>query len=267
MDTSPTGRLVTKCMLDAMDAGLGHGETPIFPINVFLLKDGINYNPGDPNYDLFERACEVSAKRLFPNFVSVDSPYNLKYYVPGDYRTFPTTMGCRTKVLSNVNGPNESSSRGNFAFTTINLPMLALDAKEKYPNSKDKRLEKFFKDFDKYINLSHDYLQYRYNIIAHKKVKNFPFLMGQGLWMDSEKLGPEDEIGEVLKHASLSIGFCGLAECLVALMGHHHGESEDAQKLGLKIVGHLREMTDKFTEDEHMNWSTFATPKHQWAAV
>ena len=267
MDTSPEGRLVTKCMLDAMDAGLGHGETPIFPINVFLLKDGINYNPGDPNYDLFERACEVSAKRLFPNFVSADAPYNLKYYVPGDYRTFPTTMGCRTKVLSNVNGPNESSSRGNFSFTTINLPMLALDAKKQYPNSQEKRLEKFFKDFDKYINLSHDYLQYRYNIIAHKKVKNFPFLMGQGLWMDSEKLGPEDEIGEVLKHASLSIGFCGLAECLVALVGHHHGESEDAQKLGLKIVGHLREMTDKFTNDERMNWSTFATPKHQWAAA
>ena len=172
---------------------------------------------------------------------------------------------CRTKVLSNVNGPNESSSRGNFAFTTINLPMLALDAKKQYPNSQEKRLEKFFKDFDKYINLSHDYLQYRYNIIAHKKVKNFPFLMGQGIWMDSEKLDPEDEIGEVLKHASLSIGFCGLAECLVALVGHHHGESEDAQKLGLKIVGHLRKMTDKFTEEEHMNWSCFSSPAESTA--
>lgn len=265
MDTSPEGRLVTKWVLNAIDAGLGHGETPIFPISVFLLKDGINYNPEDPNYDLFIRACEVSAKRLFPNFVSVDSPYNLKYYVPGDYRTFPTTMGCRTKTLANVNGPSYSSSRGNFAFTTINLPMIALDARAKYPDDQDKRIEYFYKVYDHYIELSRKYLQYRYDIIAHKKVKNFPFLMGQGLWMDSEKLGPEDEIGSVLKHASISIGFCGLAECLVALTGHHHGESEDAQKLGLEIVRHLRKKTDEYTEKYHMNWACFSTPAESTA--
>ena len=174
---------------------------------------------------------------------------------------------CRTRVMNNVNGPEESGSRGNFSFMTINLPLIALDAKKKYPNSQDKRIKSFFKEFDKYIEMSRRYIVKRYNFISHRKAKSFSFLMGQGVWMDSEKLGPEDEIKEVLKHASLSIGFCGLAECLVALVGYHHGESEDAQKLGLEIVGHLRKMTDRFTEEEHMNWSTFATPKHQWAAA
>jgi len=257
MDTSPEGRLVTRMTLEAIWNGLGNEETPIFPISVFNLKSGVNYNPEDPNYDLFKLACKVSAKRLFPNFTNADAPYNLQYYKEGDYRTYPTTMGCRTRVLSNVNGPNESSSRGNFAFVTINLPMLALDAKGD--------VNKFFKLFDKYIKLSKEYLEYRYSIIAHKKVKNFPFLMGQGLWMDSDKLGPEDEIAPVLKHASLSIGFCGLAECLVALIGKHHGESEEAQELGLKIVSHLREMTDKFANKTHMNWSTFASPAESTA--
>jgi len=252
MDTSPEGRLITKMTLMAIWNGLGNDETPIFPISVFILKDGINYREGDPNYDLFKLACKVSAKRLFPNFANCDAPYNLQYYKEGDYRTYPTTMGCRTRVLSNVNGPDESSCRGNFAFVTINLPMLALDAKGD--------VNKFFKLFDKYIKLSKKYLEYRYDIIAHKKVKNFPFLMGQGLWMGSEKLGPEDEIAPVLKHASLSIGFCGLAECLVALTGKHHGESKEAQELGLKIVGHLREMTDKFAKKDSMNWSCFASP-------
>lgn len=265
MDTSPEGRLVTKWTLEAIWNGLGNGETPIFPISVFLLKKGVNYDPGDPNYDLFVRACEVSAKRLFPNFVSVDAPYNLKYYVPGDYRTFPTTMGCRTKVLSNVNGPNQSSSRGNFAHNTINLPMLALDAKAKYPDDEEKRIKYFYELFDKYIDLSKRYLEYRYNIIAHKKVKNFPFLMGQHLWMGSEELKEDDEIGSVLKHASISIGFCGLAECLVALVGHHHGESDSAQALGLEIVRHLRHKTDEFTQATHMNWSCFSSPAESTA--
>lgn len=265
MDTSPEGRLVTKMTLKAMYEGLGNGETPIFPINIFTTKAGINYNPGDPNYDLFKLSCKVSAKRLFPNFCNQDAPYNLKYYVPGDYRTFITTMGCRTRTLENVNGPSVTSSRGNFAFNTINLPMLALDARTEYPDDEPKRIEKFFKDFDHYIDLSKEYLEYRYEIIARKKVKNFPFLMGQGLWLDSEKLGPEDEIRSVLKHASISIGFCGLAECLVALIGKHHGESSVAQELGLKIVKHLREKTDKFKEETHMNWSTFATPAESTA--
>ncbi len=257
MDTSPEGRLVTKEVLNAIMAGLGNGETPIFPISVFQLKDGVNYNPGDANYDLFLRACEVSAKRLFPNFVNLDAPYNLPYYKPGDYNSYVATMGCRTRVMSNVNGPEESGSRGNFSFVTINLPKLALEAKGD--------LEGFWKLFDKYIALSHDYLLFRLQTIAEKHVYNYPFLMGQGVWMDSDKLKPTDKIREVLKHASYSIGFCGLAECLVALIGKHHGESPEAQELGLKIVGHLREMLDDYTKKEHMNWTCFGTPAESTA--
>jgi len=265
MDTTPEGRLATKEVLNAIWAGLGNGETPIFPISVFQLKAGVNYNPGDRNYDLFQKACKVSAKRLFPNFVNLDAPYNLQYYKPGDYNTYTATMGCRTRVASNVNGPEQFGSRGNFAFTTINLPKLAIEAKLYGKDDQEKVMAKFWELFDKYINLSKRYLEQRYDIIAHKKVKNFPFCMGQGVWMDSEKLGPEDEIAPVLKHCSISIGFCGLAECLVELTGKHHGESEKSQELGLKIVGHLRETTDRFTQETHMNWSTFGTPAESTA--
>lgn len=194
------------------------------------------------------------------NFVNENAPYNAQYYKPGNYNSLVATMGCRTRVMSNVNGPEESGSRGNFASIAINLPMLALIAKEKYPEDEEKRISYFYELYDKYIMISKRALEKRYKLISHKKVKNFPFLMGQHVWMDSEKLSPEDEIGSVLKHASISIGFCGLAECLVALTGHHHGESEDAQKLGLEIVKHLRKKTDNFTEETGLNWSTFGTP-------
>lgn len=257
MDTSPEGRLATRETLNAIWAGLGNGETAIFPISVFQLKAGVNYNPEDPNYDLFQLACKVSAKRLFPNFVNIDAPYNLQYYKPGNYNSCVATMGCRTRVMSNVNGPEESGSRGNFSFITINLPKLALEAKGD--------LNKFWELFDKYIRISHDYMLSRLAVIEQKHVYNYPFLMGQGVWMGSEKLKPTDTIKDVLKHASYSIGFCGLAECLVALTGHHHGESEEAQQLGLEIVGHLRDMTDKYTEEEHRNWSCFGTPAESTA--
>ena len=257
MDTSPEGRLATREVLNAIMAGLGNGETPIFPISVFQLKSGVNYNPDDPNYDLFIKACKVSAKRLFPNFVNLDAPYNLQYYKPGDYNSYVATMGCRTRVMSNVNGPEESGSRGNFAFVTLNLPKLALEAKGD--------LDEFWRLYDKYIDIAHDYILFRLQTIADKHVFNFPFLMGQGVWMDSEKLKPTDKIADVLKHASYSIGFCGLAECLVALVGKHHGESAAAQELGLKIVGHLRERTDAFTKAEHMNWTCFGTPAESTA--
>ncbi len=257
MDTSPEGRLVIREVLNAIDAGLGNGETPIFPISVFQLKSGVNYNVDDPNYDLFRQACKVSAKRLFPNFVNIDAPYNLQYYKPGDYNSCVATMGCRTRVMSNVNGREESGSRGNFAFVTINLPKLALESKG--------NVEEFFKLYDKYITLCHDYLLLRLKTIEEKHVYNFPFLMGQGVWMDSEKLKPTDKIKDVLKHASYSIGFCGLAECLVALIGKHHGQSEEAQELGLKIVKHLRERTDDYTKREKRNWTTFGTPAESTA--
>ena len=251
-DISPEGRLATKKTLDAVYEGLGNGETAIFPISVFQIKKGFNYEPSDPNYDLFKYAMKVSAKRLFPNFVNEDAPYNAQYYKPGDYNSLVATMGCRTRVMGNVNGPEVSGSRGNFAFTTLNLPKFALEAKGD--------INKFFEILDKYIYLSKDYLEDRYTIIKNKHVFNFPFLMEQGVWLDSEKLNKNDTIEDVLKHSSISIGFCGLAECLVALIGKHHGESKEAQKLGLKIVGHIREMTDKFTDETHMNWSTFGTP-------
>ncbi|MBR1729806.1 MAG: anaerobic ribonucleoside triphosphate reductase [Selenomonadaceae bacterium] len=257
MDTSPEGRLVIREVLNATNAGLGNGETPIFPISVFQLKSGVNYEFDDPNYDLFQQACRVSAKRLFPNFVNIDAPYNLQYYKPGDYNSCVATMGCRTRVMSNVNGPEESGSRGNFAFVTINLPKLALES--------NGNIDNFFYLFDKYIKLSHDYLLFRLKTIEEKHVYNFPFLMGQGVWMGSDKLKLTDSIKDVLKHASISIGFCGLAECLVALIGKHHGESEEAQQLGLKIVSFLRQKTDEFTKSEQRNWTTFATPAESTA--
>ena len=257
MDTSPEGRLATREVLNAIEAGLGNGETPIFPISVFQLKSGVNYNVDDPNYDLFRQACKVSAKRLFPNFVNLDAPYNLQFYKPGDYNSYVATMGCRTRVMSNVNGPEESGSRGNFSFVTINLPKLALEA--------NGDLNEFFRLYDKYINISHDYLLFRSKTIEEKHVYNYPFLMGQGVWMGSDKLKPGDKIGEVLKHASYSIGFCGLAECLVALIGKHHGESDEAQQLGLKIVSHLRHRTDDYTVKEKRNWTTFGTPAESTA--
>ena len=257
MDTSPEGRLATREVLNAIWAGLGNGETPIFPISVFQLKAGVNYNEGDPNYDLFKQACKTSAKRLFPNFVNVDAPYNLQYYKEGDYNSVVATMGCRTRTMSNVNGPAVSGSRGNFSFTTINLPKLALEAKGD--------LDKFWELYDKYIAISHDYLLARLSVIEQKHVYNYPFLMGQGVWMDSDKLKGNDSIKDILKHASYSVGFCGLAECLKALIGKHHGESEKAQELGLKIVGHLRKRMDEYEEKEHMNWSCFATPAESTA--
>ena len=246
LDTSPEGRLVIREVLSAIWQGLGNGETAIFPISVFQLKAGVNYNPEDPNYDLFIESCRVSARRLFPNYVNIDAPYNLQYYKPGDYNSCVATMGCRTRVMGNVNGPEQSGSRGNFSFTTINLPKLALEAKGD--------LNKFWELYDYYIELCHD-----------KHVYNYPFLMGQGVWMGSEKLSQVDSIKGVLRHASFSIGFCGLAECLVALIGKHHGESEEAQELGLKIVRHMRERTDAYTKAETRNWSTFGTPAESTA--
>lgn len=257
MDISAEGRLAVREVLNAINAGLGNGETAIFPISVFQLKAGINYNPEDPNYDLFQQACRVSAKRLFPNFVNLDAPYNLQYYQPENYNSYVATMGCRTRVIGNVNGPSEAGSRGNFSFTTINLPKLALEAAGD--------MEKFWQLFDKYIQISHDYLLFRFQTIKEKHVYNYPFLMGQGVWMDSDKLKPTDTIEKVLRHASFSIGFCGLAECLKALIGSHHGESETAQELGLKIIGHLRRKTDLYTKEESMNWSTFGTPAESTA--
>ncbi|HIW53812.1 MAG TPA: anaerobic ribonucleoside triphosphate reductase [Candidatus Ruthenibacterium merdigallinarum] len=253
-DTSPEGRMAIRNILMAEDAGLGHGETPIFPIHIFKVKEGVNYNPGDPNYDLFQLSMQVSAKRLFPNYVFLDSPFNLQYYKPGHPETEVATMGCRTRVMGNVYDPEReiSFSRGNLSFTSINLPRLAIESHG------DEKL--FYKKLDDMMDLVAQQLLDRFEIQASKRVYNYPFLMGQGVWLDSEKLGPNDEVREVLKHGTLSIGFIGLAETLTALYGHHHGESDEMQQKGLAIVRHMRAYCDKKSEATHMNFSLLATP-------
>ena len=253
MDTSSEGRMVMKNVLLATEAGLGHGETPIFPSQIFRVKAGINDNEGDPNYDLFKLACRTSAKRLFPNFSFVDAPFNLKYY-KGTPETEIAYMGCRTRVMANVYDKNNeiSFSRGNLSFTTINLPRLAIlsngDVKE------------FFNKLDDMLELCIDQLLERFEIQCRRKVKNYPFLMGQGIWLGSDKLKPDDEVREVLKHGTLTVGFIGLAETLKALIGYHHGESEQAQALGLKIVGHMAEAMDEASKKYNLNFSLIATP-------
>ncbi len=253
-DTSPEGRLVIKNLLLATEAGLGNGETPIFPIHIFKVKDGINYKQGDTNYDLFKLACRVSAKRLFPNFSFIDAPFNLKYYKEGKPDTEIAYMGCRTRVVGNVYDPSRETifGRGNLSFTTINLPRIAMKS--------NKNLNMFFEELDKKIDLVIDQLFERYQIQAKKRVKNYPFLMGQGVWLDSDKLDWEDEVGEVLKHGTLTVGFIGLAECLKSLTGKHHGESELAQNLGLEIIGYMRRRMDEAGQKYKMNFSLIATP-------
>lgn len=253
-DISPEGRMAIKNLLKATEAGLGNGETPIFPIQIFKVKEGINYNPGDPNYDLFKQACKVSADRLFPNFSFLDAPYNLQYYKEGRPETEIAYMGCRTRVVGNVYDPEREivNGRGNLSFTTINLPRLGIKNKG--------NLKAFYKELDQTIDLVIEQLLERFEIQASKKVHNFPFLMGQGIWIDSEKLGYDDEIREVLKHGTLSIGFIGLAECLKALIGKHHGESEEAQELGLEIIKYIRERLDETSRQFNMNFTLIATP-------
>jgi len=253
-DTSPEGRLVMEQLLLATEAGLGRGETPIFPIQIFRVKEGVNYNPGDPNYDLFRLAIRCSAKRLFPNFSFIDAPYNLKYYVPGRPETEVAYMGCRTRVLANAHDPESevSTRRGNLSFTSVNLPRLAIQAKGDIP--------RFFQDLERIMELVYDQLNERFEIIARKKVYNFPFLMGQHVWRGSENLKWDDEVREVLKQGTLTMGFIGLAEALVALRGMHHGESEESQNLGLEIVGFMRGFLDRKAEEHKLNYTLIATP-------
>ncbi len=254
MDTSPEARMVMRNLLLATESGLGNGETPIFPIQIFRVKEGVSYNPGDPNYDLFRLAIRVSAKRLFPNFSFVDAPFNLKYYKPGHHETEIAYMGCRTRVIGNVYDPTREvcNRRGNLSFTSINLPRIAIESHGD--------IDKFFKTLDERMDLVFEQLDERFEIQARKKVRNYPFLMGEGVWLDSEKLGWDDEVREVLKHGTLSVGFIGLAETLVALIGEHHGQSERAQQLGLKIIGHMRDRCDARSEEKKLNYTLLATP-------
>lgn len=257
-DTSSEGRMVSENLMLAQEAGLGHGETPIFPILIFKVKEGINYNPEDPNYDLFKLAMRVSAKRLFPNFSFMDAPFNLQYYKPGHPETETTYMGCRTRVMGNINGPEIATGRGNNSFTSINLPRLGI--KHGIITNGEFNEAGFFNELDELMEIVIQQLIERLQLQAKKKVKNFPFLMGQGVWIGSENLGWEDTLEEMVKQGTLTIGFIGLAECLKALIGEHHGESERAQQLGLKIVSHMREVCDEATQKYHLNFSLIATP-------
>ncbi len=253
-DTSAEGRMVIRQLLLATEAGLGNGETPIFPIQIFKVREGTNYNPEDPSYDLFKLACRVSAKRLFPNFSFLDAPFNKQFYKEGDIDTEVAYMGCRTRVMANNFDPTHETTagRGNLSFTSVNLPRLAINA--------NGDVDRFFDDLDRMIDIAIEQLLARFKLQSGKRVRNYPFLMGEGIWLGSDKLGADDEVGEVLKHGTLTVGFIGLAETLKALVGKHHGESIDSQNLGLEIIGHMRRRTDEASRKYGLNFSLIATP-------
>ena len=261
-DISPEGRMVIKNFLLATDAGLGNGETPIFPISIFKVKEGVSYNEGDPNYDLFKLACKVSAKRLFPNFSFLDSSFNKPYLKDGDPRCEVGYMGCRTRVIGNVCDRDKeiTPGRGNLSFTTINLPRLGIKHGIALHERDKADMKGFYEELDEMLDLVKGQLLQRFDIQCSKSVNNFKFLLGSHVWLDSEKLEPGQKIRKVLKHGTLSIGFIGLAECLKALIGEHQGESEEAQKLGLEIIGHMRDKCDEYSEEMKLNFTCLATP-------
>ena len=261
-DTSAEGRMVNENLLLAMEEGLGHGETPIFPVSIFKVKEGVNYNPEDKNYDLFKLACRVSAKRLFPNFSFLDAPFNLPFYKKGDYKTEVGYMGCRTRVMTDVTDPDNQTTggRGNLSFTSINLPRIAIKHGICLGERKKADMEGFYKELGETMELVRDQLLERFEIQCSKHCYNFPFLIEQGVWTNGEKLGPNDRMRKILKHGSLTTGFIGLAESLKALIGEHHGESEKAQKLGLEIVEFMRKKTDEFAKEYNLNFTLIATP-------
>ena len=261
-DTSPEGRMVIKNFLLSTERGLGNGETPIFPVSIFKVKEGINYNKEDKNYDLFRLACRVSAKRLFPNFSFIDAPHNLPYYKEGDYNTEIAYMGCRTRVIGDVTDKNNEivTGRGNLSFTSINLPRIGIKHGICLHEREEADMDGFFEELEEKMDLVKDQLLERFEVQCSKRVYNFPFLLGQGVWNDGEKLGPTDRIRKLLKHGTLSIGFIGLAETLKALIGEHHGESEKALKLGIKIIQFMREKCDEYSKEYNLNFTCLATP-------
>ena len=261
-DTSPEGRMIIKNFLLAEDEGLGHGETPIFPVSIFKVKEGINYNKGDKNYDLFKLACKVSAKRLFPNFSFIDAPHNIVYYHEGDPNTEISYMGCRTRVIGDVTDPNHEvvTGRGNLSWTTINLPRLGIKHGICLKERDKADIKGFYQELEELMDMVKDQLLERFEVQCNKRCYNFPFLLGQGVWTNGEKLKPTDRLRKVWKHGSLSIGFIGLAECLKALTGKHHGESEESQKLGLEIIKFMRKKCDEYAEKYNLNFACLATP-------
>ncbi len=252
--TSHAARLVIRELLKATEDGLGNGETAIFPVQIFKVKDGVNSKAGDPNYDLFKQAVRVSAKRLFPNFSFLDAPFNLQYYRAGDDNTEVAYMGCRTRVMGNVYDPRKevTKGRGNLSFTSLNLPRLGIEARGS--------IDRFFSLLDQNMDLIFRQLRHRFEIQKRKFIHNFPFLMGEGIWLGSDTLEKDENIERALRHGTLSVGFIGLAECLVALTGKHHGEDGKSQQLGLRIVKHMRERCDERSQKEQLNYTLLATP-------
>ena len=261
-DTTPEGRMVIKNFLLSLDRGLGKGETPIFPVSIFKVKEGVNYNVDDPNYDLFKLACKVSAKRLFPNFAFVDAPFNKQYYKEGDFNTEIAYMGCRTRVIGDVTSPDNEivTGRGNLSFTTINLPRLGIKYGIALKEREKADMDGFYKELESLMDMVKDQLLERFEVQCSKHNYNFPFLLGQGIWNNGEKLKPTDRLRKVWKHGTLSTGFIGLAECLKALTGKHHGESEESEKLGLEIITFMRKRCDEYSRKYNLNFTCLATP-------
>ncbi|NLI12883.1 MAG: anaerobic ribonucleoside-triphosphate reductase [Peptococcaceae bacterium] len=245
-ETSEPARRVVRNLLMAYEAGLRNGENPIFPNIIFRVKEGINYNPGDPNYDLFKLAIKVASKRLNPTFSFMDSSFNKQFGTEVSY------MGCRTRVMANRRGPEVTDRRGNLSFTTINLPRVAIKA--------ERNLDAFYRGLSEIVDLTVRQLYHRYQVQSMLKVKDMPFIMGQKLYLDSECLKPDDPIEEAIKHGTLSVGFIGLAEALTALTGRHHGQDEEAQALGQEIVAFLRGKIDEASDEYNLNYTLLATP-------
>ncbi len=259
-DTSTEGRMVTESLLNSIYNGLGKGETPIFPVAIFKVKEGINYNQDDKNYDLFKLACKVSAKRLFPNFSFIDAPFNLEYYKEGNFRTEVGYMGCRTRVMSDVTNVNNQTTggRGNLSFTSINLPRLGI--KHGICSNEVADFDAFYQELDELMEMVKDQLLERFEIQCSRRNYNFPFLIKEGIWTDGEKLKSTDRLRKILKHGSLTIGFIGLAETLAALVGKHHGENEEALKLGHEIIKFMRDKCDTLAREYNLNFTLIATP-------
>ena len=256
-DTSRWGRQVIHSLLKATHQGMGNGETPIFPVQIFKIKEGVNYNPEDPNYDLFQLAMRVSAERLFPNFSFMDAPYNAQYLKRDeDGHIDPDTevayMGCRTRVMANVNGPETTSGRGNLSFTSVNLVRCALESKGSF--------DIFLKNVYDACTIARDQLLHRFEIQKHRHVYNYPFLMGNGVYLDSDDLEWDDEIESALVHGTLSIGFIGLAEAMFCIFGQHHGESDAVWEHAFDTVSFMRDFCDRESEEHRLNFSLLATP-------
>lgn len=259
-DTSPEGQMVITSLLEATIAGLGSGETPIFPIQIFKCKKGVNQNPEDPNYALFIKAAECSAKRMYPNFANLDAPLNLQYYRADDPDTEFATMGCRTRVLSDRFGRNHLSGKGNLSFNTINLVKLGIEHGTVLQRRKEADERGFYKELDFYLNIAMEGLLHRYHIQQSQKAKASDFMMREGVWEGGEQLGPEERVGDLIKHGSLSIGFIGLAECMKAMYGKHHGEDEQVYQKAYNLIKHMRHYCDLQSERHNLNITLFATP-------